>query len=285
MIFVRPDLSPILNRQNALQKILNLEGEVYRSVANRKTVRIELNGHRFFLKVHQGVGWKEIFKNLLHLKTPIVDSSNEWQAIQRLQEIGVPTMTIAAYGMRGRNPANRQSFIMTDAVLNVIELDGFCRKVFSESLNRAEVELKRQLIWCVATITRLIHQNGINHQDLYLGHFLLNASPVDRSSIPEHIELLLSDLHRARIRKTVPRRAVIKDLAGVYFSSLDVVPLTRHDLLRFMRIYRGQGLREVLLQEGPFWKRVEKRAKRLYRKIQGTEPESVALKSRLGVTE
>jgi heptose I phosphotransferase len=279
VIFVRPDLAPTLNDQNALRKILNLEGEVYRSVANRKTVKIELKGHSFFLKVHQGVGWKEIFKNLLLLKTPIIDSSNEWRAIQELQKIGVPTMTIAAYGMRGGNPARRQSFIMTDALMNVIDLDSFCRKVFSESLNRAKVELKWRLIRRVATITRLIHQNGINHQDLYLGHFLLNASSVDRSSIPEHIELLLSDLHRARIRRSVPGRAVVKDLAGIYFSSLDVVPLTRRDLFRFMRVYRGQRLREVLLQERSFWKKVEKRAKRLYRKIHGTDPESVVLKN------
>ena len=43
----------------------NIQGEVYREPrgANRRTLRFELNGQGYFLKLHWGVGWREILKN------------------------------------------------------------------------------------------------------------------------------------------------------------------------------------------------------------------------------
>ncbi len=45
--------------------LMQLDGEIYRDIANRRTLRFTLNGRRYFLKAHYGVGWKEILKNLL----------------------------------------------------------------------------------------------------------------------------------------------------------------------------------------------------------------------------
>ena len=64
--------------------IMQLDGDVYSEVANRRTLRFELNGKRYFLKAHSGVGWKEIFKNLLQLKLPVLGARNEWLAIRQL---------------------------------------------------------------------------------------------------------------------------------------------------------------------------------------------------------
>src|SRR5690606_41200361 len=55
----------------------------------------------------------EIFKNLLQGRLPVVDASNEWRAIQRLGELGIPTLTPVAWGRRGLDPATRQSFLVT----------------------------------------------------------------------------------------------------------------------------------------------------------------------------
>ncbi len=45
-----------------------MQGEVFRQMASRKTIRVTLDGAPYFAKIHYGVGWWEIVKNLLHLK-------------------------------------------------------------------------------------------------------------------------------------------------------------------------------------------------------------------------
>ena len=45
-----------------------LTGEEFRNVKSRRTIRFVIDGRGFFLKFHRGVGWREIFKNLLQGK-------------------------------------------------------------------------------------------------------------------------------------------------------------------------------------------------------------------------
>jgi heptose I phosphotransferase len=77
--------------------------------------------------------------------------------------------------------------------------------------------------------------------------------------------LYVIDLHRAQLRRRTPRRWIVKDLAGLYFSAMDT-GLTRNDRLRFIRAYRQMPLRQILPNAGGFWQRVERTAKGLYRK-------------------
>jgi heptose I phosphotransferase len=72
------------------------------------------------------------------------------------------------------------------------------------------------------------------------------------------------------IRKTTSGTARLKDIAGLYFSSLDA-GLSRRDYLRFMRAYRG-SLHTALERDRPFWQKVEQRARRLYYKFHGLRP-------------
>lgn len=251
---------------DAFDRILALEGEVYREMDGRRTLRFELDGRGYFAKLHFGVGWKEIFKNLLQGKLPVLGADNERQAIARLEQLGVATMTVAGFGRRGWNPARRQSFLITEELCDAVSLETVCE---DWSRMPPPVALKRALLRKVAAVSRALHENGINHRDLYICHFLL-----DRHSTPEDADwprLYLIDLHRAQIRRRTPRRWVVKDVAGLYFSSLDI-GLTRRDLLRFMKVYRGRPLRQILRDEGPFWEEVSRRAVKLYRKIFGRSP-------------
>ncbi len=56
---------------------------------------------------------------------------------------------------------------------------------------------------------------------------------------------------------------MVKDIAGLYFSSKDI-GLTSRDLLRFIREYRQQPLFDVLTRERTFWKKVKQRGDRAY---------------------
>ena len=235
------------------------QGEVYRELENRRTQRIILGSRAYFLKQHFGVGWKEIIKNLCQLRLPVVSAKNEWLALKKLRQLAIPAPRVLGYGCRGMNPATRQSFILTQELPSHISLEDFCKNWRIQS---PAFQLKQQLIKEVARIARVIHTNGMNHRDFYICHFLLDQRLQDSTVKPT---LYLIDLHRAQLRKRVPKRWLIKDLAGLYFSSKDI-GLTQRDMLRFMREYRNKSLNLVLTEEAAFWQRVKKRGDKLYQR-------------------
>ena len=69
-------------------------------------------------------------------------------------------------------------------------------------------------------------------------------------------KLYLIDLHRLQIRRKTPERWAVKDISGLYYSSKDI-GLTKRDLLRFIKLYRGKPLREILANESKFWQKVK----------------------------
>lgn len=242
--------------QDIFEQIMELRGQVYRALEGRRTQRIELGGKGYFLKQHFGVGWKEIFKNLLQLRLPVCSAKNEWLALQRLDELKVATLKIAGFGYRGANPARARSFLLTPELTHVVSLEDFCRdwKKTPPAFQQKQALLKR-----VAVMARRLHENGINHRDFYICHFLLDLCTLANAEP----ELVLIDLHRAQIRSQTPLRWVIKDLAGLYFSSKDI-GLTSRDLLRFIREYRNRPWREIMAEEPQFWQKVMQRGDRTY---------------------
>lgn len=264
MLNLRPDLKKIFagSDPKVFDQIMSLQGEAYRDLAGRRTIRVVLDGHGYFAKLHYGVGWGEIFKNLIRLSLPVVGARTEWLAIQRFEELGVSTMSIAGFGERGFNPAEKQSFLITDELAETTSLEDYCR-FWRET--PPSPSLKRSIIEKVAGMTRQLHENGVNHRDLYICHFLIKEASAKPDASPEKIDLFIIDLHRVQIRSKTPRRWMVKDVAGLHFSSMDI-GLTQRDLLRFMRFYRGLPLREQLDEEQGFWKAVERKAMQLYRK-------------------
>ena len=274
-----------------------LQGEVFRELEARRTLRTEIGGKTYFVKIHRGVGWREIVKNLLCLRLPVLGAANEWQAIRRLSALGVDTMHGVAFGQRGCNPARQHSFIVTEDLNPTVSLEDFCRD-WPE--NPPPFRLKRALIRRVADMARKMHQGGVNHRDFYLCHFLLHLEPLPaperlqdlRKSplarreaadstpvrqgeattpagfcVSPGLQLSLIDLHRAQIRPATPRRWRDKDLASLYFSALDI-GLTRRDRLRFLRDYFDRPLRRVLHEEAALLRQLEREAERLQQRYQ-----------------
>lgn len=232
-----------------------IEGECFRNLEGRKTQRIQLGDKYYFIKQHRGVGYKEIFKNLLQLRLPVVSAKNEWLAIKKLKHLGIDVAHVAGYGERGLNPATRESFILMEALAPVQSLETLCANWKQQP---PVFTFKQQLIAKTAHIARTLHRHGMNHRDFYICHLLLDETA------RQPLKLSLIDLHRAEIRATTPERWVIKDLAGLYFSSMDA-GLTTRDLFRFMKDYRKQALRDILRHESEFWIKVKTRGDDLYR--------------------
>jgi heptose I phosphotransferase len=259
--WVSQELTPMLREESLFDDAARLQGQVFREVESRRTLRFEIGSNRYFVKLHFGVGWREIFKNLAQLRLPVLGASNEIRAILKLQNLDVATMTPVAYVSKGRKPAKMRSCIITRALENTKSLEEL---VLSGAVSS---DLRRQLICKIARIARELHNNGMNHRDFYICHFLLDMSYFNDGPLGEP-EIFLIDLHRAQIRDHTPRRWREKDIGGLLFSACDA-GLTRTDIIRFVQIYTGKAFRDTLSEDRVFWNRVLNRARKLYLRDHG----------------
>jgi len=254
--------------KDPFQEADRLQGQIFRQMKARKTLRFTLNGSAYFLKLHRGVGWTEIAKNLVQCKYPVLGARNEWTALNRLRQIGVETMTPVAYGSKGANPAHRQSFIITEELTDTESLEDFCADWAAQP---PPFQLRKALVKRVASMVREMHRHGMNHRDCYICHFHLNIAAGRNRIDPKELHLHVIDLHRAQLRRRTPLRWIIKDLAGLYFSAMDI-GLTQTDRLRFMTTYEQRPRREILRDRRRFWRHIARTAITLYQKHFGHRP-------------
>lgn len=236
---------------DAFAHIMQMQGKVYRNVRGRKTIKVNLGGKSYFIKQHFGVGWAEIFKNLISFKKPILSAMTEVHAIQKLGEIGIPTTLLVAYGQRGCNPASLQSFVMTEDLGDIISLEDLCA---DWQTNPPSEQFKQKLIQALAQLAAKLHGAGLCHRDFYLCHFVLKK----QDWVKENINLHLIDLHRMLQGRPTNGSAVMKDIAGLYFSAMEC-GLNAEDLALFKQHY--------LPQSPTFWTQAEARAQQLYAKF------------------
>jgi len=259
-LVLRKPFEELWRDYDAFEAAFSLQGEEFRRVKSRRTFRIEVDGRGYFVKLHRGVGWREIFKNLFQFKLPVLGADNEFDAVEKLHALNVPTMNCAAFGRRGGNPAQRESFLITEEITGTVSLEDVAKERPS-SLER--IRLGRVL----AQEAGAMHRAGVNHRDCYLCHFLVKKTELQS----KHPALYIIDLHRAQIRKEVPARYLLKDLGGLYFSALDS-GLTKRDVLRFIRNYSMNPLELELREKGDFWRAVRRTGEKLYRKEFGKDP-------------
>ena len=242
-VFLDQPFKELWQGKEAFAEVAAFSGEEFRRVKSRRTFRIEINGKGFFIKHHLGIGWREIFKDLLQFKKPVTGARGEYEAIRHLEKKNVPTMACAGFGERFFNPAARESFIITRELAGMVSLEDF----FTGNVTP---ELRREIICRLGKSVGKMHASGLNHRDCYICHFLRSA---------ESGELHVIDLHRAQIRKKVPFRYAVKDVAGILFSSMDL-DLTLRDIALFYREYKRAGNRD----SRRFRQAVYKTASKLY---------------------
>lgn len=265
---LQPELEARFPGPQRFDQVLALEGTVLRELEGRRTLRFEVDGRGYYAKLHTGVGWHYILRHLLSLRIPVVGARDEFLAIRALEPLGVPTMRVVGYGCRGLNPARRQSFVLTEELTHMVNLEDLSREWKTTPPPPA---LKRTLIEQVSWIARTLHRNGLNHRDFYLCHFLLDETSITPPYSSAQLRVHLIDLHRMQRRSATPRRWVIKDLGGLFFSAMDS-GLTRLDFLRFIRGYEGRPLPTLSRARLRFWQAVHRRATRLYCRIHKRPP-------------
>ena len=237
---------------DVFKALMQMPGKAFRDVRGRKTIQVTLGGKSYFIKQHFGVGWAEIFKNLMAFKTPILGAMTEVNAIQKLDAIGISTTPLIAYGQQGCNPATMQSFVMTEDLGDIISLEEL-----SADWPALTENFKHALMQATARLASKLHGAGLVHRDFYLCHFVLKKQEVDPAST--HVENLhLIDLHRMLQGQASNGSSVMKDIAGLYFSAMQY-GLSAQDLEVFKQHY--------LPQSAAFWAQVESRAQALLAKF------------------
>lgn len=265
-LFLRDDLARLWHGKDPFDCVAAIEGDLYRNREGRRTLKCELGGREYFLKHHRGVGWREIIKNLTQFKAPVLGAAQEYAAIERLHEVGIETLSVAAFGERGLDPSRRESFLLTDSLTNTISLEDLLEGL---SGVRPDVAMRRGLLRRVGTIARRMHDAGVNHRDFYLCHFLIDEADARCGDVRAPMHLI--DLHRSQVRARVPARWRVKDLGGLYFSGARC-GFSQRDLYRFVEAYAGRPWREELRANGAFWGRVRAEGEKIYRRYFEKEP-------------
>ena len=256
-IFKNEELEDFFGSNDPLEVAKNLEGKIYRDYENRKTKQFELGNSSYFIKYHGPVGWKEIFKNLIQFKIPVIGAEREWKSLLKLRSLGIGCPEPQAFMTKGWNPANQESFLVTKDLKGTFSLEDF---FVSNSFLDRSVKEKRTLLLNIAKICRLIHENGLNHRDLYLCHF-----HIEKLSEQFGEKIYLIDLHRGQIRKKVPLRWAIKDIGGLLHSILPF-GISEMDCYRFLMVYFDCSFKELMKEKKDFIKRARFRAYSMYMK-------------------
>ena len=235
--FLDNNLEQLFYKKDTFTALQNIKGKVFRKYGNRITKQFEAQEKKYFIKYHGPVGWREIFKNLFQIKTPVIGAQREYEALNHLSKNDINCPQIKGFGKKGINPANSSSFIITEELYGTLSLEEFFLKNFHKNLSFNQ---KCNLIKASASIIRKMHLSGLNHRDLYLCHLHIKED-IDFNNI----EIFLIDLHRAQIRSIVPLRWTVKDLGGFFHSAIQF-NFTERDFYRFLMTYFNCSLRELI---------------------------------------
>ena len=126
----------------------------------------------------------------------------EAKGYRLLEESGIPTVTVAAWGAL----EDGRSFIVTEDLADFLPAD---------KAVEAGLPFERVLESTAGLAARL-HRSGLHHRDLYLCHFMV------REAVGGANEMRLIDAARVRRLPGVltRRRWIVKDLAQFWYSTL-----------------------------------------------------------------
>ena len=255
-IFLTNELKNLFSSGDFFSIAENIEGKIFRETANRITKEFTFDGNRYFIKLHYGVGWREIFKNIFKFRAPTVGAFPEWKALKKLRSLGIECPEPVGFYSTGINPANLKSFLITRSLINTISLETALKKGKFQKLSFSD---KREFIEKIALISRNLHNSGINHRDYYLCHFHVDKDMDVKKSI------YLIDLHRAQLRSFVPKRWASKDIGSLIHSAMGF-DLSEKDFYRFMRTYLKCSTKEFFQAHSRFLKNTRNRAFRMFMK-------------------
>lgn len=208
-------------------------GTLLRRLPQRENWRLDLaeedGTRRLYLKKHRVRTFATRWRAWFGFSPPSSAARTEAETTTRLAELGVPTMTVVAYGERLRPDGTFVAAFLSDELRGFEQLDLFLPNRFRSP---TDVDLRR-LILSVADVARRFHTLGFNHRDFYTCHIFI------REDDPGVFAVHLIDLQRVqKWPKALRGRWRLKDLAQLAYSS-DPRLIRASDRLRFFLHYLG----------------------------------------------
>jgi len=166
---VLPGVAPAAAERFAdLDAVFALEGEIVAKDSTTRTVRVEVDGRRYYVKRYHGLGKKPLRR---WFGTPRVQL--EWENLQRFADWGIPTARLVAYGLESQGGRFVRGALITAEIPDTTDLGKLARshdpKLQSQSW-RDGVSAQ------VADIARRMHSRRFVHGDLKWRNLLVDES-------------------------------------------------------------------------------------------------------------
>ena len=151
-----------------LDAVFALEGEIVAKDSTTRTVRVEVNGGRYYVKRYHGLGKKPLRR---WFGTPRVQL--EWENLQRFADWGIPTARLVAYGLESQGGRFVRGALITAEIPDTTDLGKLARghdpRLKSQSWRHG---VSAQ----VADIARRLHGRRFVHGDLKWRNLLVDTA-------------------------------------------------------------------------------------------------------------
>jgi len=196
---------------------------------DRTVVRFERTDQPYYLKRHFGIRFFSALKLFLKHHRAMSNATMEWDALERIEAIGIPSVPAVAMGERfGMGIRERQSFLLTAELPRGESIESQLGKGVALSTPK-RIELARR----IGTLARKLHTAGYVHRDFYLGHIYAVGD------LNKTYKLHLLDLQRVTPGAALYNRWSIKDITALHFSSKSIDMISNSDRMRVLFAYLG----------------------------------------------
>ena len=151
-----------------LDAVFALEGVIVAKDSLTLTVRVEIDGHRYYIKRYHGLGKKPLKRWLAKPRVQL-----EWENLQRFAEWGIPTARLVACGLERRGGIFVRGALITEEIPGTTDLARLARAgdpLFKSQSWRDGVSVQ------IADIARRLHERRFAHGDLKWRNLLVDGA-------------------------------------------------------------------------------------------------------------